>query len=91
MPRPIEEIMAELQDAIARNLEAVDTIKEPGRVISRSARNVQPGMLVEFPHIGWRDCTGVTNFTEQNRTLLTDGRGAFWPVPSRHRVRTRIT
>ncbi len=90
MPRQIEEIMAELQEAIARNTEVRDTVKEPGRVISRSAKNVMPGMLVEFPHIGWRECNGITNYTEQDHTLLTDGRGAFWPVPSGHRVRTRI-
>ncbi len=83
--RDIPTLLAELQEAI----EAQTATREegPGRVISRTAKTVMPGMMVEFPERGWLQVVGVTRLNGD--VLLSNGGAAFWTVPVGDRVRTR--
>ena len=88
MPRTLEEIFDELREVLKQNTEV--RVESPGRVISRSAKSVMPGMMVEFPVNGWALCTGVTHYTKDGHTLLSGVGSTFWSTKSSRRVRTRI-
>jgi len=78
----------DLRKAIQEQTEVRE--EKPGRVVSRLAKNVQPGMWVEDFYGNWMEVTGVTCFTDSGRVILSDGKASMRICPPENRVRTKI-
>lgn len=95
MPTPIPYPVVTDIPALLRSLELAvleatgvrDVIEGPGRVTSRTAKNVEIGMEVEFPGHGWKVVHGISK--DGDRVLLSNGGHAFYPAGADQRVRTR--
>lgn len=87
MPKTIEEMFEDLRLAIVGQTEVRE--RQPGRVVSRKAKNVMPGMTVEDYYGNWMEITGVTRFTDSGRVVLSDGKGRIRICSPENRVRTR--
>jgi len=84
MPRPIQELIDELQEA----LDAQTEVREPRfRHVAKMAKNIQHGDHVELPYFGWVQIGAWCSYGDT--VHLGDGGQKNLTVPATDRLRIR--